>query len=109
MNEPEIKSQSSLAFLEKLEAVIQERIEQPAPDSYVAALVRGGNRRRAQKVGEEAVELAIAAAAGDRQEQIEEAADLLFHLLVLLNCNAIRIADVIDALQRRQQKHPRNS
>ncbi len=109
MNKQEAKSQSSLAFLEKLEEVIQERIAKPAPDSYVAALVRGGNRRRAQKVGEEAVELAIAAAAGDRQEQIEEAADLLFHLLVLLNCNDIRIADVTDVLLRRQRQHPRSS
>ncbi len=103
MKKQEVKSQSSLAFLEQLEAVIQDRITNPAPDSYVAALVRGGNRRCAQKVGEEAVELAIAAASGDRQEQIEEAADLLFHFLVLLNCNGIRLVDVADVLQRRQR------
>ncbi|MEX0977126.1 MAG: phosphoribosyl-ATP diphosphatase [Woeseia sp.] len=106
MNKSARNSQSSLAFLEKLEKVIQDRIANPAADSYVAGLLRDGNRRRAQKVGEEAVELAIAATAGDRQEQIDEAADLLFHLLVLLNCNGIRIADVTDVLQRRQQQRP---
>lgn len=106
MNNQEVKPQSSLAFLEQLEQVIQDRIADPAAGSYVAALVRDGNRRRAQKVGEEAVELAIAAAAGDTQEQIEEAADLLFHLLVLLNCNGIRIAEVTDVLQSRHRQPP---
>ncbi len=104
MNEPHKTAQSSLAFLEQLEEIIHVRIAHPAPDSYVAGLLRDGNRRRAQKVGEEAVELALAAAAGDRQEQIEEAADLLFHLLVLLNCNGIRIADVTDVLQYRHRQ-----
>ena len=104
MNQQEAKSPLSLAFLEQLEEVIQDRIAKPEPDSYVAGLVRGGNRRCAQKVGEEAVELAIAAAGGDRQEQIEEAADLLFHLIVLLNCNGIRIADVTDVLQHRHRQ-----
>jgi phosphoribosyl-AMP cyclohydrolase / phosphoribosyl-ATP pyrophosphohydrolase len=106
MNKREVKSQSSLAFLERLEEVIQDRITNPPADSYVAGLVRGGNRRRAQKVGEEAVELVIAAASGDKKEQIEEAADLLFHLLVLLNCNGIRIADVADVLQHRHRQRP---
>ncbi len=106
MNKQETTSLSSLAFLQKLEDVIHDRIANPGPDSYVAGLIRGGNRRRAQKVGEEAVELALAAAAGDREEQIEEAADLFFHLLVLLNCNGIRIADVTDVLQQRHRQRP---
>ncbi|HEX7719141.1 MAG TPA: phosphoribosyl-ATP diphosphatase [Woeseiaceae bacterium] len=104
MNKQEVKSSSALAFLEQLEEVIQDRIANPAPNSYVAGLVRGDKRRCAQKVGEEAVELAIAATGGDRQEQIEEAADLLFHLLVLLNCNGIRLADITEVLQRRHRQ-----
>jgi phosphoribosyl-ATP pyrophosphohydrolase/phosphoribosyl-AMP cyclohydrolase len=78
----------------------------PVDGSYVSGLIRGGNRRLAQKVGEEAVELALAAAAGDRDEQVEEAADLLFHLLVLLNCNGIRLADVVQVLEQRRQVRP---
>ena len=98
--------QSSASFLDTLEGVIHERMRCPVDGSYVSGLIRGGNRRLAQKVGEEAVELALAAAAGDRDEQVEEAADLLFHLLVLLNCNGIRLADVVHVLAQRRRARP---
>jgi phosphoribosyl-ATP pyrophosphohydrolase/phosphoribosyl-AMP cyclohydrolase len=94
---------SEIAFLLSLEEVIRKRITEPGPDSYVAALVAAGQRRMAQKVGEEGVELALAAAAGDDREQLEEAADLVFHLLVLLNAKGLRLADVTRILEQRHR------
>lgn len=91
------------SFLAELDSIIRERIERPLPDSYVSGLLRDGTRRQAQKVGEEAVELALAAAAGDVQEQREEAADLLFHMLVLLNAGGSGLADVVTVLERRHR------
>jgi phosphoribosyl-ATP pyrophosphohydrolase/phosphoribosyl-AMP cyclohydrolase len=91
------------SFLAKLDSIIRERIEQPVPDSYVSRLLRDGTRRQAQKVGEEAVELALAAAAGDVQEQREEAADLLFHMLVLLNGGGSGLADIVTVLEQRHR------
>jgi phosphoribosyl-ATP pyrophosphohydrolase len=88
-------------FLTVLQDVIAERIRASSPESYVASLVAGGDKRLAQKLGEEAVELAIAVVAGDMEEQCEEAADLLFHLLVLLNAKGIQLADVEAVLKRR--------
>jgi len=72
-----------------------------SPESYVASLVSAGDKRLAQKLGEEAVELALAVAAGDRAEQLEEAADLLVHLLVLLNAKGIRLEQVAALLEER--------
>jgi phosphoribosyl-ATP pyrophosphohydrolase len=92
-----------IAFLLSLEEVIRKRIKEPRPDSYVAALAANGDRHMAQKVGEEAVEVALAATAGDAREQLEEAADLLFHLLVLLNAKGLRLADVTRILEQRHR------
>ena len=97
-------SDSDLAFLDELQSVIRDRIGRPVPESYVTHLLREGTRRQAQKVGEEAVELALAAAAGDTQEQLEEAADLLFHMLVLLNANGLELGDVVKVLERRHRR-----
>lgn len=94
------------AFLAELEAVIRDRIAAPRADSYVSRLLREGTRRQAQKVGEEAVELVLAAAAGDDREQLEEAADLLFHLLVLLNARNLSLADVVAVLEERHRARP---
>ena len=96
-------SDQHTTFLAELETIIRERIQRPLPDSYVTRLLRDGTRRQAQKVGEEAVELALAAAAGDTQEQLEEAADLLFHMLVLLNAGGLRLADVVTVLEKRHR------
>ena len=76
---------SSNNFLQTLEATINNRLENPSQESYTAALAASGTKRVAQKVGEEAVELALASVAGDRAEVLNEAADLVYHLLVLLN------------------------
>jgi phosphoribosyl-ATP pyrophosphohydrolase/phosphoribosyl-AMP cyclohydrolase len=91
----------NIEFLIELEEVIRQRIAAPTEDSYTARLVASGDRRVAQKLGEEAVELALATASGNREEQLDEAADLLYHLLVLLNSKSIRLADVSARLSER--------
>jgi len=90
-----------LDFLSELEEIIRERLDSQSDESYTATLVASGDNRAAQKVGEEAVELALAAATGSQEEQLEEAADLVFHILVLLNSKGLSLADVVDKLQRR--------
>jgi phosphoribosyl-ATP pyrophosphohydrolase/phosphoribosyl-AMP cyclohydrolase len=101
MNNDQVRQRGRIRFLEDLEELVRQRMATKPPDSYVASLVSAGDKRLAQKLGEEAVELALAAAAGDRAEQLEEAADLLFHLLVLLNAKGIRLEQVVALLEQR--------
>ena len=91
-------------FLKTLETVIVERLENPRADSYTSNLAASGDKRVAQKVGEEALELALASVAGDRTELLDEAADLVYHLLVLLNTKGLRLADVVTTLEGRHAK-----
>jgi phosphoribosyl-ATP pyrophosphohydrolase/phosphoribosyl-AMP cyclohydrolase len=90
-------------FLQNLESIIADRLENPSQESYTASLAASGTKRVAQKVGEEAVELALASVAGDRTEVLNEAADLVYHLLVLLNTQGIRLDDVTDTLEARHR------
>jgi phosphoribosyl-ATP pyrophosphohydrolase/phosphoribosyl-AMP cyclohydrolase len=90
-------------FLQTLEVTIADRLENPSQESYTAGLAALGTKRVAQKVGEEAVELALASVAGDRAEVLNEAADLVYHLLVLLQCQDLRLSDVVNTLEAR---HP---
>lgn len=92
---------SSHDFLAELEKIICQRLDSQSEESYTARLVASGNSRVAQKLAEEAVELALAAATGTRDEQLEEAADLVFHLLVLLSSKGLSLADVADRLRQR--------
>jgi phosphoribosyl-ATP pyrophosphohydrolase/phosphoribosyl-AMP cyclohydrolase len=94
-------SNSDLAFLATLEAVIRDRLENPAAGSYTASLATSGRQRIAQKVGEEAVELALASVSDNREEIIDEAADLVYHLLVLLQEQDLELGHVIARLQER--------
>jgi phosphoribosyl-ATP pyrophosphohydrolase/phosphoribosyl-AMP cyclohydrolase len=91
----------NLEFLSRLEQVIAERLEQPSAESYTASLVAMGPKRVAQKVGEEAVELALAAVDGTREEVLDEAADLVYHLLVLLRTQRAQLGDVVEVLAQR--------
>ncbi|MFC3175280.1 phosphoribosyl-ATP diphosphatase [Novosphingobium bradum] len=88
--------------LSRLEAVIAERRSADPSTSYVAKLNARGVAKIAQKVGEEATETVIAALTGDRQELVGEAADLLFHLLVLLGAKDVALAEVLAELDRRE-------
>lgn len=95
--------EDDIRFLITLEEIIAERAAALPDTSYTAQLLQAGTRRIAQKVGEEAVELALAAAAGSREEQLDETADLLYHLLVLLRDRDLRLADVVQLLATRHR------
>lgn len=88
--------------LTRLEQTIAARRAASPDESYVAKLHTKGLEKIAQKVGEEGVETVIAALAGDRLELIGEAADLLFHLLVLLGAKDVALEDVLAELDRRE-------
>lgn len=94
----------ALSFLTDLETVIASRQHADPKSSYTASLFARGVKRIAQKVGEEGVESALAAMAGDRDELKNEAADLIFHLLVLLRSQDLQLNDVIDVLKARHQQ-----
>ena len=91
----------SVAFLGHLERVITERIARQPAGSYTAKLLAEGTRRVAQKVGEEGLELALASVAQSDPEVIGEAADLLFHLLLLLKVRNLSLAQVVGELEQR--------
>ena len=88
--------------LNRLEATIAARRNADPSASYVAKLHAGGLPKIAQKLGEEAVETVIAALSGDRAELVGEAADLLFHLTVLLDAKNVPLAEVFAELDRRE-------
>lgn len=96
-------TERNINFLTTLEAVIRQRLTDADEGSYTASLAAAGSRRIAQKVGEEAVELALAAVDGGRDETIAEAADLVYHLLVLLADRNITLADIAAELSDRHQ------
>jgi phosphoribosyl-ATP pyrophosphohydrolase/phosphoribosyl-AMP cyclohydrolase len=91
----------ALAFLSRLESVIAQRIAEQPDSSYTAKLHARGVTRMAQKVGEEALEVALAAVGGDEGALVGESADLLFHLLVLLKSRNRSLAEVVHELELR--------
>ncbi len=88
--------------LRKLEQTIASRREAGASSSYVASLCAKGRAKIAQKLGEEATETVIAAMEGDPDKLTSEAADLLFHLLILLADGGSSLAAVLTELDRRE-------
>jgi phosphoribosyl-AMP cyclohydrolase / phosphoribosyl-ATP pyrophosphohydrolase len=93
-----------LAFLGELEHVIGERMAQRLPGSYTARLVASGMKRIAQKVSEEGLEVALAAAAGTDGEVVAEASDLFYHVLVLLKARGLSLRRVVAELEERHQR-----
>jgi len=93
-----------LGFLAELEQVLAGRKSADPESSYTARLYAKGTKRIAQKVGEEGVEVALAAMAKDREELINESADLLYHLTVLLQNENLQLADVVTRLKERHSK-----
>ncbi len=91
------------AFLPALEAVIRKRFENPIENSYVASLAKKGVKKIAQKVGEEAVETVLEAMDDQPELFLGEAADLMFHLLVLLRAKGHSLADVEAVLRSRNK------
>lgn len=94
-------SNADLSFFGELETIIQARLATPTKESYTAKLAAAGVKRIAQKVGEEGVELALAAVSGDRDEIIDEAADLLYHMTVLLTERDVSLHEVAVRLEER--------
>ncbi|MBX3724411.1 MAG: bifunctional phosphoribosyl-AMP cyclohydrolase/phosphoribosyl-ATP diphosphatase HisIE [Xanthomonadales bacterium] len=88
-------------WLNALEDLIARRLAEGGEGSYVARLFAAGLPRIAQKVGEEGVETALAAVTGDNPALLGEAADLLFHLLVLLRARGLALKEVVAELERR--------
>ena len=86
--------------LTELEAIVQERAAASPEESWTAKLLAKGAQAIAQKVGEEAVETALAAVADDGT-LADEAADLLYHLVVLLHAKGVAVADVMSVLDAR--------
>jgi phosphoribosyl-ATP pyrophosphohydrolase len=90
--------------LSDLETIIRARAAAPPEESYTAKLLRDGIERAAKKLGEESVEAVIAAISGKSDELAKEAADVLYHLLVVLHGMNVPLSDVMDELQRRTQQ-----
>lgn len=87
--------------LEELDQRLALRASASPEESYTARLISRGVAKCAQKVGEEAVETAIAAVAGDRKGLVGEASDLLYHLLVLLRASSVSLDEVMAELDGR--------
>ncbi len=89
--------------LNKLSNLVKKRIKEMPKDSYVSKLASKGKVKIANKLGEESVETISAFLAQERTEVIEESADLIFHLIILLEFSGASIDDVIRTLQKRMK------
>lgn len=94
---------TNLGFIHDLIELINDRADANNENSYTAQLLESGVSRCAQKVGEEAVETVIAAVNNDREELVNECADLIFHLFVLLKACELSFYDVLQCLQDRDK------
>lgn len=90
-------------FLYQLEQLLAERKHADPKSSYTASLYASGTKRIAQKVGEEGVETALAATVNDRHELTNEASDLIYHLLVLLQDQDLNLSTIINNLRERHK------
>ena len=91
-------------MLNELFEIIEERKANPSEKSYTASLFAEGEDRICQKVGEEAVEVIIAAKGQGDQRIIDEVSDLFYHTLVLLSAKGLTLGDIEDELRKRHQK-----
>lgn len=97
----------SLAFLGELETIIGQRLTEKPESSYTARLFAAGRARMAQKVGEEGVEVALAAVGTDDAGIVNETADLLYHLLLLLKSRNLSLGHVVRELESRHKNRAR--
>lgn len=95
---------SKTGFIDQLRAIIKDRKNNPSDQSYTASLFAKGINKIAQKVGEEAVEIVIEAKDDNKELFLGEAADLLFHYLVLLEAKEIELDEVMEVLIERHKK-----
>jgi phosphoribosyl-AMP cyclohydrolase / phosphoribosyl-ATP pyrophosphohydrolase len=101
--EGSLPASEGIGFLARLEEVIEQRIANNTEGSYTARLYGQGIKRMAQKVGEEGVEVALAAQSGNTAELVSESADLMFHLALLLRANGKSLEDVAAELAARHR------
>lgn len=94
---------NNLNFLTYLQQIVHERKNLKPEESYTAKLFNKGKNKIIQKVGEEAVEVVIAAKNEDKNEIINETADLLYHLIVMLEASNIELSEVVDCLIQRHK------
>ena len=92
------------SFLYRLEQIIIDRRKNPKENSHTSKLFKKGIKKIAQKIGEEATELALEAVDNKKDNIKEEAADLLYHLLVLLAAKKIKFYEIVDVLEHRHRK-----
>jgi phosphoribosyl-ATP pyrophosphohydrolase/phosphoribosyl-AMP cyclohydrolase len=97
------KNTASFGFLSELEETINDRKQNDQDASYIASLFRKGINKIAQKVGEEAVETVIESKDNNSDLFLNESADLLFHLLILLQAKGYRLEDVVGILEQRKK------
>lgn len=97
------ESAPGVGWIGRLEQIVADRASAPPEHSYTRRLIDEGPTRTAQKVGEEGVETALAGAVGDIEGLKGEAADLVFHLLVLLRSRGVPLAEVLDVLRERHK------
>jgi phosphoribosyl-ATP pyrophosphohydrolase/phosphoribosyl-AMP cyclohydrolase len=95
---------TAIGFLAKLEAIVAQRASEKPDASYTAKLLAKGINKVAQKVGEEGVETALAGVNESDQKLVEESADLIYHLLVLLRARGVTLAQVVQQLESRHRK-----
>ncbi len=95
------QEESQMVWLHQLEQLLAARKSADPDSSYTASLYARGTKRISQKVGEEGVEVALAATSGDKAEVVSESADLMYHLLVLLQDQGLSMNDVINKLRER--------
>ncbi len=98
------KDMPSQFWLSKLIEIIEDREKNPQLNSYTTKLFQEGTKRIAQKVGEEGVEVALAAVCGDDEELANEVVDLLFHLFVLLKSKNMDLEKIWDVLRERMKQ-----
>ena len=97
------KNEEDILFLKHLQDFIVRRYQEMPENSYTTSLFNKGIELISQKIGEEAVETIIEAMKGDDERLVYEAADLLYHLIVLLTYKGLRIEDVVNELDRRHK------
>ncbi|HAS63173.1 MAG TPA: bifunctional phosphoribosyl-AMP cyclohydrolase/phosphoribosyl-ATP diphosphatase [Vibrio sp.] len=97
------QEESQLVWLHQLEQLLAARKDADPDSSYTASLYARGTKRISQKVGEEGVEVALAATSGDKAELVCESADLIYHLFVLLQDQGLSFNDVINKLKERHK------
>ncbi|GAL12009.1 phosphoribosyl-AMP cyclohydrolase [Vibrio astriarenae] len=97
------QEESQMVWLHQLEQLLAARKSADPESSYTASLYARGTKRISQKVGEEGVEVALAATSGDKEELVCESADLIYHLFVLLQDQGLSMDDVINKLKERHK------